>query len=66
MSVILGCLLIFFLYAKNDTPIFTTIEEAVQTWEEFLNQLYNSKQLDSFTKNASKSIRQYVLEDAPE
>ncbi|KAL9538902.1 hypothetical protein MBANPS3_010602 [Mucor bainieri] len=50
----------------DNTPIFNTIQEAVDLWQHLLDQIYHYEALDSFTGNAPKSIKQYVLEEAPE
>ncbi|CAO3647259.1 unnamed protein product [Mucor fragilis] len=42
------------------------MQDAVGLWQHLLDQIYHYKVLDSFTGNAPKSIKQYVLEEAPE
>ncbi|GAN04280.1 hypothetical protein MAM1_0059c03740 [Mucor ambiguus] len=50
----------------DSTPIFNTFQEAMDLWQHLLDQIYHYEALDSFTGNAPKSIKQYVLEEAPE
>ncbi|KAG1088414.1 hypothetical protein G6F42_020281 [Rhizopus arrhizus] len=50
----------------DNTPIFNTMQDAMDLWHHLLDQIYHYEALDSFTGNAPKSIKQYVLEEAPE
>ncbi|KAI8088545.1 hypothetical protein BDF21DRAFT_220686 [Thamnidium elegans] len=50
----------------DNTPVFNTLEEALEIWTNLLNQLYKYQPSENFTQSASKSIRHYVLEEAPE
>ncbi|KAK4511551.1 uncharacterized protein ATC70_012766 [Mucor velutinosus] len=50
----------------DNTPIFSTMQDALDLWQHLLGQIYHYEALDSFTGNAPKSIEQYVLEEAPE
>lgn len=50
----------------QNTPIFNTMQDAMDLWHHLLDQIYHYEALDSFTGNAPKSIKQYVLEEAPE
>lgn len=53
-------------HLAQNTPIFNTIQDAMDLWHHLLDQIYHYEALDSFTGNAPKSIKQYVLEEAPE
>ncbi|GAA5801018.1 hypothetical protein HPULCUR_006458 [Helicostylum pulchrum] len=50
----------------DNTPVFSTLQEALEIWANLLNQLYTQQPLENFTQSSSKSIRHYVLEEAPE
>jgi hypothetical protein len=46
--------------------VFDTLQEALDIWQKLLDQVYGHHTLNSFTSNAPKNIRVYVLEEAPE
>ncbi|CEP12584.1 hypothetical protein [Parasitella parasitica] len=46
-------------------PSFNTLQDVINLWQHLLIQIYSYEAFESF-RGASKSIRHYVLEDAPE